>query len=218
GAAPRIPAPWGRGRLLRALQRHGYRIAADPAGRHVLIGPGGVFLLESRAARNAVSRADGGWRIGDRPAERVVDRLAAAAVRVERALVRTARARGLPESAVVPVIVVSGRLPEPVMRADRAVIARPRAVLRFILDRPEELDPAEVDALTAAARRALAPGCGPRPAAPRRRRARRGGRGQGGAAGRGADSAGLLPYRGAAAPAGSGERCGRCVHPCGENS
>jgi len=157
GAAPRIPAPWGRGRLLRALQRHGYRIAADPAGRHVLIGPGGVFLLESRAARNAVSRADGGWRIGDRPAERVVDRLAAAAVRVERALVRTARARGLPEPAVVPVIVVSGRLPEPVMRADRAVIARPRAVLRFILDRPEELDPAEVDALTAAARRALAP-------------------------------------------------------------
>ena len=146
-AAPRITAPYGRGRLLRRLQAGGYRLTADAAGRHLAIGPGGAFLLDTRWSRNAVQRGSGGWLIGGRPAERVVDRIATAAVRAGRTL-------GLEGAAgVVPVIVVTGRLPEPVMRADRAVIARPRAAARFVLERPEALEPGTVAALTALARR-----------------------------------------------------------------
>ncbi len=125
-AAPLLGPAWARGRVLRGLRRRGYRLVADPVGRVLAAGTGGVYLLEARHRRNAVARGGGAWTIGGRPAERVVERHAAAAARAARDL-------GAPE--VVPVLLVSGRLPEPVMRAGGAVLARPRAALRFIIER-----------------------------------------------------------------------------------
>ncbi|MDA8369017.1 MAG: hypothetical protein M0026_04020 [Nocardiopsaceae bacterium] len=142
--APRTPAPAGRGRLMRVLRRHGYQIVTDGMPRHLVIGPGGVYLLETRVWQNVVSRGPGDWRIGGVPAGRVADRLAGHAARLERAMDTLNRIPGL---AIVPVIMVAGRLPEPVMRSGRAVIARPRNAVHYILDRSTRLDQDEIDAL-----------------------------------------------------------------------
>lgn len=145
GAAPRVPAPYGRGRLLRNLRRQGYHILPEAASRHVAIGPGGIYLLETRVWQHAVSRAGGDWYIGGVPAGRVVGGLAQRADRIERALESGGNGRRW----VVPVVMVAGWLPERVMRADRAIIARPREAVRYVLRRPVVLDPGEVEALTA---------------------------------------------------------------------
>lgn len=145
-AAPLLGPAWARGRVLRRLRRRGYRLVAAPSGRVLAAGPTGVYLLDARHRRNAVARGDGTWTIGGRPAERVVERHAAAAA-------RAARAVGAEDA--VPVLLVSGRLPEPVMRAGGAVLARPKAALRFILDRPVLPDGEERAAAVAAEARRL---------------------------------------------------------------
>ncbi|WP_246062313.1 nuclease-related domain-containing protein [Haloactinospora alba] len=145
GTAPRVPAPYGRGRLLRTLRRKGYRIVPEAASRHVAIGPGGIYLLETRAWQHTVWRSGGEWYVGAVPVGRVVARLTQRAGRIERVL----EAGGDGRPWVVPVVMVSGQLPERVMRADRTVIARPREAVRYVLRRPEVLDPEEVEALTA---------------------------------------------------------------------
>ncbi|GAA3752031.1 hypothetical protein HDA32_005091 [Spinactinospora alkalitolerans] len=151
--APRVPAPYGRGRLLRALQRQGYHVVPVVMSRHLAVGPGGVYLLETRIWRHAVSREDDDWRIGAVPAARAMERLVGHANRVDRAL-RLSEDR--PGVTVVPVIAVAGRLPEPVMRSGRAIIARPRSAVRYILERPEVLRVEEVDEITEAAIERLA--------------------------------------------------------------
>ncbi|MGI5119193.1 hypothetical protein ACQEU5_06555 [Marinactinospora thermotolerans] len=142
--APRLRAPYGRGRLLRGLQRRGYHVIPGGMARHLAVGPGGVYLLETRVWRHALSRGEGNWWIGAEPAERAVERIAAHAARIERLL-------GLPDMwagvSVVPLITVAGPLPEPVMRSGTVVVARPRAAVRHILGRPRVLDEEEVEAI-----------------------------------------------------------------------
>ncbi|MBB4929236.1 hypothetical protein F4561_000056 [Lipingzhangella halophila] len=137
-ASLRIPAPYGRGKLLRELRRHGYRSVADGLSRYVVVGPGGVYLLDTRAWPHTVSRGPGDWRIGAHPASRAVRRVVERAGRLERV---AESAVGTPVPSVVPVIIVAGRLPEPVMRAGPAVIARPRGVVQYLAGQPEVLEP-----------------------------------------------------------------------------
>jgi hypothetical protein len=145
---PRLPArDPATERSLRALERHGYRVLRAGAARRLVVGPAGAYLVEAPARPPAITGTPGGWRIGGAPADRVAGRLAAAAARLEEAL-----APGGGGPAVVPVVVVAGRLPAPVMRSGPAVIARPRAAARYILGRPMAFDAADTAAVVAAAR------------------------------------------------------------------
>ncbi|MFC4563852.1 hypothetical protein ACFO4E_18490 [Nocardiopsis mangrovi] len=145
-AAPRVPSAEGGGpeRPLRELERRGYRLVRDGASRHLAIGPGGAYLLEALTRPYRVVARAGAWRIGGQPADRVSDRAGARAARLERVLGAPGPDPGPP---VVPVILVAGHLPEPVMRSGRAVIARPRAAVRYILDRPDVLGSGDIDVL-----------------------------------------------------------------------
>lgn len=147
--APRLLAPYGRGRLLRVLQGAGYHVLSDGGSRHLAVGPAGVFLLETRVWRNAVSRGADDWFIGQVPAKRVVERMVGRALRIER---RLHLPDTWPGTTVIPVIMVAGRLPEPVMRAGRAIIARPRGAVGYIRGRPNALCAAEIEAITTEAR------------------------------------------------------------------
>lgn len=143
--APRtswLPALYGRHRLLCELRRHGYRVVPDDASRYLVVGPGGGYLLDTRVWQHAVSRGPRDWRIGERPASRVVDRMVEYATRLEQAAGPPDRATAL---RIVPVIMVVGRLPEPVMRAGRGIIARPRDAVRYLLQQPEILEPVEIE-------------------------------------------------------------------------
>lgn len=140
--APRLRAPFGRGRLLRTLHRNGYHVVPGGHSRHVAIGSGGVYLLETRTWQHAVSGEGESWMIGALPAERAVERVSAHAAHLERCL---HLAENWPGVRVVPVITATGRLPEPVVYAGRAVIARPRQAVEHILAQPTILDPQDVD-------------------------------------------------------------------------
>ncbi|GAB3443795.1 hypothetical protein GCM10027570_12300 [Streptomonospora sediminis] len=72
-------------RALRALRGGGYRVVPDGAGRYVAVGPGGVYLVVA-TRRRVVRHGARGWRIGGRSAERLAERVAAQAARVDRAL------------------------------------------------------------------------------------------------------------------------------------
>ncbi|MEY9214728.1 hypothetical protein NI17_018365 [Thermobifida halotolerans] len=140
--APHLRAPFGRGRLLRTLYRNGYHVVPGGRSRHVAVGAGGVYLLETRTWQHAVSRNGDSWMIGALPADRAVERVGAHAARLERSL---HLAENWPGVRVVPVITSVGRLPEPVMRSGRVVIARPRQAVEHILAQPTILDPQDVD-------------------------------------------------------------------------
>ncbi|MBV2365794.1 hypothetical protein KUM37_21030 [Streptomonospora sp. NEAU-YY374] len=116
-------------RSLRSLRGSGYRLLRDGPHRYLAIGPGGAYLVFAR-----LDPVSPGRRIGGVPAERVAERAAAHAARQERAL----------GAEVVPVVLVTGRLPEPVMRLDHVVVARPRDAVRHILSRPQALDDGDV--------------------------------------------------------------------------
>ncbi|MDA0563573.1 hypothetical protein LG943_04390 [Streptomonospora sp. S1-112] len=116
-------------RSLRSLRGAGYRLLRDGPHRYLAVGPGGVYLVFARLDPVSPSR-----RIGGVPAERVAERAAAHAARQERVL----------GTEVVPVVLVTGRLPEPVVRLGRVLVARPRDAVRHILGRPEALDDADV--------------------------------------------------------------------------
>ncbi|RNL80553.1 hypothetical protein [Halostreptopolyspora alba] len=146
------PAPYGRDRLLRELRLHGYRIVPDDAGRFVAVGPGGVYLLDTRTWAHQVSRGSSDWRIGARPAARAVRGAVERAERLERLAHGVV---GAPVPSVVPVIMVVGRLPEPVMRAGNAVIARPRNAVRYLGGLPEVLTRSRVETIAAAMARQL---------------------------------------------------------------
>ncbi|GLU47339.1 hypothetical protein [Nocardiopsis ansamitocini] len=143
-AGARLPAPYGRGRLLRSLHRHGYQVVPDGHSRHLVVGPGGVYLLETRVWQHAVSWAGDDWMIGDLPASRAVERLTSQAARLERTL---RLCENWPEVGIVPVIAVVGRLPEPVMRAGRSIIARPGSVVGHILAQPAILTGEDVNGI-----------------------------------------------------------------------
>lgn len=140
--APRLRAPFGRGRLLRTLHRNGYHVVPGGHSRHVAIGSGGVYLLETRTWQHAVSGEGESWMIGALPAERAVERVSAHAAHLERCL---HLAENWPGVRVVPVITATGRLPEPVVYSGRAVIARPRQAVEHILAQPTILDPEDAD-------------------------------------------------------------------------
>ncbi len=143
-ASLRIPAPFGRARLLRELRRGGYRILPDSPGCYVAVGPGGAYLLDTRAWVHQVSHGPGDWRIGARPASRAVGRVVERVGQLKRSL---ELATSTPVPSVVPVIMVVGRIPDPVMRAGNAIIARPRSAVAHLLNQPAVLDTAQVTAL-----------------------------------------------------------------------
>lgn len=70
-----------------------------------------------------------------------MERLSRHAVRLEDAL----RLREWAAVRLVPVITVGGRLPQPVMRAGRALIARPRGAAAYIRRRPDVLTTEQVE-------------------------------------------------------------------------
>ncbi|MDS1270264.1 hypothetical protein RIF23_08155 [Lipingzhangella sp. LS1_29] len=144
---PHVPVPWGLGRWLRRLQRHGYHVLPEGPSEYLVIGPGGVFVLETRAWRNPVSWTGTEWLIGEIPARKRVDRVCRHAVRVGRAL---GLADVRPDVSVVPVVLVGRRLPQPAVRAGEALIARPRAAIRQIVDAPPVLESDEVVSLVTA--------------------------------------------------------------------
>jgi hypothetical protein len=148
GLAPRDPMPRGTQRLLRSLQRRGHYIVSLPGdSRYLAVGPAGVHLLDTRHWRRPVAWTDSQWRIGDVPARRLAHRAASRAEALERRL----RLRDHhPDLEILPVIVVGGKLPEPLMRSGRAVIARPRAVVDLIARRPEVVAESELDGLVTA--------------------------------------------------------------------
>lgn len=144
----------GRGRALRGLGRAGYRVLPDGTGRHMVVGPGGVFLIDGRSWRHAVARAGGTWRLGEAPAARVVGRAATAGRRLAGRLTEEL-APGFPHPVdVVAILAVAGRLPEPAMRAGDVVLARPGAVAGYLAERPEVLDAEAIESILTAARRA----------------------------------------------------------------
>ncbi|MFC7329244.1 hypothetical protein [Marinactinospora rubrisoli] len=133
----RSAQPHRVGRWLRVLRRHGYHLLTDGATRHVAVGPGGVYLLETRFWRDPLTLIDDEWRIGGVPAVRVVDRLVRRAARIAETL----RRGGAADHPVVPVLMVAGRLPEPVMRSGGAVIAGVASAVGYIATRPSVVDP-----------------------------------------------------------------------------
>lgn len=143
---PRIPALWGKGRLLRSLHSRGYHILAEGPSRYLLIGAGGIYLLELRVWRRPVLQVEDEWRIGGVPAARVLGRLGRHALRLERVLRPSGTEGGLK---VVPVVVVAAGLSQPVVHPgkDEAILARPRGALRYLAERPEVLGGAEAAAL-----------------------------------------------------------------------
>jgi len=139
--APRLHAPFGRGRLLRTLHQHGYHVAPCGHSRHVAVGAGGVYLLETRSWQHTFSRNGDRWMIGTLPADRVVELVSAHAAHLERSL---HLAENWPGVRVTPVITTAGRLPEPVLHSGRVVVARPRQAVEHILAQPTILDPQDV--------------------------------------------------------------------------
>lgn len=146
---PHPRAPRGQGRMLRALRRNSYHVFSDGRSRYLAVGSGGVYLLEARAWRHAVSWRGGDWMIGDWPATRVVERISVHAARLEHSL---RLPENWPEVPVVPVVAVTGRLPQPVMRSGRTVIARPRDAVKHILAQPAVLDRRAVEGIADQAR------------------------------------------------------------------
>lgn len=146
---PHVPVPWGQGRLLRQLQRAGYHVIPEGASRYLLVGPGGVFIFETRMWRTPVSWRGAEWWLGEIPARRYIDRLTRHAIRLERIL---GLADVRPDTGVVPVVAVGRHLPRPAMRAGEAIIARPGAAVRQIVGAPEVLDTEDVATVAAAAR------------------------------------------------------------------
>ncbi|RCV55167.1 hypothetical protein [Marinitenerispora sediminis] len=151
---PRGRSPHRHGRWLRVLRRHGYHLLPDGTTRHVAVGPGGVYLLETRFWQDPLTLADAEWRIGGVPANRVVDRLVRRAARIAEAL----RSAGMAEQAVVPVLMVAGRLPEPVMRSGGAVIAGVASAVGYIATRPPVVEPGDAAEIAAALERSAARG------------------------------------------------------------
>jgi hypothetical protein len=139
--APHLRAPWGRGRLLRALHRNGYHVVPCDQSRHVAIGAGGVYLLETRTWRHVVSRDGDTIMLGTLPARRAAERISAHAARLERSL---HLAENWPGVKVTPVITAAGRMPEPVLHVGRTIITRPRQVVEYLLAQPTILDPQDV--------------------------------------------------------------------------
>lgn len=150
--APRSPLPFGMGRLLRALRRHGYYVISLPAGfsgarfRYLTVGPAGAFLLDLRNRRRHVTWEQGEWRIGDLSLRRIANRFTHRAEQLERRL----RLRDLhAELDLVPILVIAGGLPESTMQSGDAVIARTRSLVRHVTDQPDVLESAEIDAAVA---------------------------------------------------------------------
>ncbi|WP_343233481.1 hypothetical protein [Streptomonospora sp. PA3] len=153
--------------VLRSLRGRGYRVVPDGGGRYVVAGPGGVYLLAG-TRRRAAQHGSGEWRIGPVPAERIAERLAGRAARLDRLLgageggsggaphLRDDASAGSPappESGVVPVILVAGRRPEAVVELGRALLARPRPALRHILGRGDVLTAEQARLIAARIRR-----------------------------------------------------------------
>lgn len=148
--------PPGAGGLrwaLRTLRGTGYRLVPDGAARYVAVGPGGVFLLVA-TRRPAAPHGRRGWRVGGMPADRIAERLATQAVRLDRVLAAeegAAHGRGNGGAADTPattaVVLVTGRRPGAVVEFEpgRVLLARPRPAVRHILARDSVLSAGRIE-------------------------------------------------------------------------
>ncbi|GIH80492.1 nuclease-related domain-containing protein [Planobispora longispora] len=151
-------------RMLRPLLGRGYVILHNRAlpcsGKrvdHVVIGPRGIYVAESRRWRRCVRVAVGRGRlwIGRTPADREVRAVAAAAREIAEAL-RSECGRRVE---VVPLLAVHGaRLPRwGAIRASGVLLMRAPRVRPWITGQAVRLDTEQIVALGAAAERLLPP-------------------------------------------------------------
>ncbi|WP_067144001.1 nuclease-related domain-containing protein [Microtetraspora malaysiensis] len=154
-------------RLLRRLERAGYTVLHDralPASRanvdHLVIGPAGVFVVDSKKwdRRTRISGVRGRIWIGKRPAGPVVTPVLFEARAVGTTLTRATGRR----VDVIPVVAVHGaQMPQwGALAVDGVTLLRARRVPGWILRHGRQLDVDTVGLLAAAAASALPPAAG----------------------------------------------------------
>jgi hypothetical protein len=134
-------------RVLRKLPERDWRVVADLGGKveHVLIGPGGVFAVQSRkpAGVGAARVKDGMlWlRSGsDARADRPGGAINREALEAARALHKAIRSRTGRGPVVQPVVVLWCDFPQAVSESDRIAFVRGRDLLDWVAHRPQRLD------------------------------------------------------------------------------
>jgi hypothetical protein len=144
-------------RALRRLTRNGWVVAHDlDRGRgnidHVVVGPPGIFLLDSKDLFGAVSVTRGRlsvrWREdpGDGYENRwMAARIRVAAIELERAL----RDSGIPQHPVQPVLVLWARFEQRSIMSGEVAWVRGKDLAKVLEQRPAQLSPAEMDEVAA---------------------------------------------------------------------
>lgn len=136
-------------RLLERLQGRDWEVLSDVDPRHgvdhVLIGPGGVFAISSRAPEGVgAARVKDGmlWlrRGGDPRAERPGGAINREVLDAARALHKQIRARTGRGPEVHPVVVLWCEFPQAVAESSRISFVRGRELLDWLAHRPDKLD------------------------------------------------------------------------------
>jgi hypothetical protein len=134
-------------RMLRKLPERDWRIVSGLGGKveHVLIGPGGVFAIQSRkpAGVGAARVKDGMlWlRSGaDARADKSGGAINRDALEAARALHKAIRARTGRGPVVQPVVVLWCDFPQAIAESDKITFVRGRDLLDWIAHRPPRLD------------------------------------------------------------------------------
>lgn len=140
-------------RVLQRLERHGWYAVHDIESRfgnfdHVLVGPGGVVLVESKRRRGRL-RLEGETLVAqysEDPLEEYSDRGLARRTRGAAAeLRRRLRERGV--RWVTAVVVVHGDLEPPITELREVTVVRGDHLARWMRDLPRRLPPAAVEPL-----------------------------------------------------------------------
>jgi hypothetical protein len=144
-------------RALRRLTRNGWVVVHDLDRRrgnidHVLVGPPGIFLLDSKDLFGAVSVTGGRlsvrWREdpGDGYENRsMAPRIRVAAIELERAL----RDGGIRQHRVQPVVVLWARFEQRSIMSGEVAWVRGKDLAKVLEQRPAQLSPAELDEVAA---------------------------------------------------------------------
>lgn len=135
-------------RVLRKLPEREWRIVAHPGDgkvEHVLIGPAGVFAIQSsKPVGVGAARVKDGmlWlRSGSDPrADRTGGSINREALEAARALHKAIRARTGRGPLVQPVVVLWCDFPQAVAESDKIAYVRGRDLLEWIVHRPQRLD------------------------------------------------------------------------------
>jgi len=167
-AAPHHIEQWREGaegerrtaKELRKLGKKGWRVVHDLAdGRgnrdHVVVGPGGLFLLDTKSPGGpAKVMRDGAWHVDrvDNPhasytRKDLADQVKRAAIRLKQDIERDTDQRGLWVNAVV---VVWGTFDQRVVEGDRIFFVHGEELASWLERRPVVQKPAKTEAIAAA--------------------------------------------------------------------